>query len=179
MALRDLPDLLLLRDLDPIPRQRNQPLHHQLTMVPRRPTTSNSSDINNQPIQETPTDPEAGGRRRLNSPENDDVAAGEVVAVEAALLHQSALGLLRVEGGVHGGAVHADDGGDPVGDGDAEHAAGDASLHERPNGGQGSCHVRKGSGPRRAAWAPTTRRPASEGLLDVLGQGRRRKWAAE
>jgi len=99
MALRDLPDLLLLRVLDPIPRQRNQPLHHQLTMVPRRPTTSNSSDINNQPIQETPMDPEAGGRRRLNSPENDDVAAGEVVAVEAALLHQSALGLLRVEGG--------------------------------------------------------------------------------
>lgn len=112
VALWDLPDLLLLRDLDPIPRQRNQPLHQQLTMVSRRP-------------------------------EDDDVAAGEVVAVEAALLHQRALGLLRVEGRVHGGAVHGDDGGAPVGDGDADYAASEAALHERPNGGQGSRHAGK------------------------------------
>lgn len=37
VPLRDLPDLLHLRYLDPIPRQRNQPLHHQFTVIPWRP----------------------------------------------------------------------------------------------------------------------------------------------
>lgn len=50
MALWDLPDLLLLRDLYPIPRHRNQPLQHQFAVVPRRTGTSNSksSNIRNQ-----------------------------------------------------------------------------------------------------------------------------------
>ena len=46
VAVGDLPDLPLLRDLDPIPRQRNQPLHKQFTVVPRRPWTSNSNSNN-------------------------------------------------------------------------------------------------------------------------------------
>jgi len=46
VSLRDLPNLLILRDLDPIPRQRNQPLHKQFPVVPRRPWTSNSNSNN-------------------------------------------------------------------------------------------------------------------------------------
>jgi hypothetical protein len=108
-------------------------------MVPRRPASSNSGYINNQ--LRNGHGP-GGQRRRLNLPEDDDVAAGEVVAVEAAFIYQSAFGLLRVEGGVHGGAVQGDVGGAPVGDGDAEHAAGDAAFNDRPDGGQDSRHAR-------------------------------------
>jgi hypothetical protein len=104
VALRDLPDLLLLRDLDPVAGQRNQPLHHYFPVVRWRPVTGeNGKDIKNKKRLLT-----RWASVAASLPEDDDVAAGEFVAVEAELLHQRAFSQLGVEGGVHRLAVHSD-----------------------------------------------------------------------
>jgi hypothetical protein len=61
VSLRDLQDLLILRDLDPIPRQRNQPLHKQFMVVPRRTGTSSSSNNNNIRSQRNAQELRGGG----------------------------------------------------------------------------------------------------------------------
>lgn len=111
-----LPDLLSRRHLDPVAGQRDQPLHHQAPVLRRRP-------------------------------EDDDVAAGQSVAgVEAEPAHQRAVTLLGLQGGVHGGATHGDDGGVPVVDGDEDEGSGDAVPQERPEEGPWPCHGRGGGG---------------------------------
>lgn len=110
VALRYLPDVRRLRDLDPVAGQPNQPLDHFAPVVPRRR-------------------------------EDDDVAAGELVALEAGPLHQRVFTCLSLEGGVHGGAMDGGQVGVAVGDGDADEGAGDAGLHIRPERPQHPRHV--------------------------------------
>ena len=63
VAVGDLPDLPLLRDLDPIPRQRNQPLHRPFPMIRRLPANeTEASDQRADPSNQNEEMPRNQGR---------------------------------------------------------------------------------------------------------------------